>query len=221
MTRGVRVAQRRAYGPVQLDETATDFAGCLKHSNNTAELSAVPHAMADLLIWRKRMEQRGKLPRRTVVDAVMVYDSEYTRQSTGAAVAALAPRHNQTAVEVGRRLVHEARSSRIRVHWVKVKGHSAHDKKWCSYTVKSFWNPDWDLGWLCSLFIVDCGLPGPLRAHGSFLAEQDRRMLDFSPAHSDRSARRIPHSAGFRSSYSQSQVRLRVDRCMRVDSCGG
>jgi hypothetical protein len=31
----------------------------------------------------------------------------------------------------------------------------------------------------------------------------------------------IPHSAGFRSSYSQSQVHLRVDRCMRVDSCGG
>jgi hypothetical protein len=31
----------------------------------------------------------------------------------------------------------------------------------------------------------------------------------------------IPHSAGFRSSYSQSQVRPRVDRCMRVDSCGG
>eukprot|EP01047_Picozoa_sp_COSAG01_P058411 COSAG01_NODE_6881_length_3454_cov_10.233979_2_plen_156_part_00 len=65
---------------------------------------------------------------------IAVSYSEYigAHSSNGASgpskgVTALAPRHNQTAVEVGRRLVHEARSSRMRVHWVKVKGHSAHE----------------------------------------------------------------------------------------------
>ena len=33
---------RQAYGPVQLEEDKSDFCGCIKRSNNTAELSAVP-----------------------------------------------------------------------------------------------------------------------------------------------------------------------------------
>jgi ribonuclease HI len=42
----------KAYGPVQLDMDAYSYLGCVTLSNNTAELSAVPHAMAFVLNWR-------------------------------------------------------------------------------------------------------------------------------------------------------------------------
>jgi hypothetical protein len=46
--------------------------------------------------------------------------------------------------------------------------------------------------------------------------------LQNSPADSDRSQPAVSsHAAGFRSSYSQSQVRLRVDRCMHATAFGG
>ena len=38
-----------AYVPVQLDPDAHSYIGCLKQSNNTAELTAVPHAMTLLM----------------------------------------------------------------------------------------------------------------------------------------------------------------------------
>jgi hypothetical protein len=51
---------------------------------------------------------------------------------------------------------------------------------------------------------------------------QAELALQNSPADSDRSQPAVSsHAAGFRSSYSQSQVRLRVDRCMHATAFGG
>ena len=48
----------KAYGPVQLDAEAYTYIGCLVRSNNTAELSAVPHAVAHVLKWRRTEGRR-------------------------------------------------------------------------------------------------------------------------------------------------------------------
>ena len=48
------VEERQGYGPVRLEVQSTAYIGCLHNSNNTAELSAVPHAMIDYIQWRRR-----------------------------------------------------------------------------------------------------------------------------------------------------------------------
>jgi hypothetical protein len=42
------------HGPVQLDDQANDFSGCVRLSNNTAELSAVLQILAHFLMWKLR-----------------------------------------------------------------------------------------------------------------------------------------------------------------------
>ena len=54
----------------------------------------------------------------------MVYDSEYTRTECDAAETDPLPDTNRTAVRMIRRLIAELKTYRIRVHWVKVRGHS-------------------------------------------------------------------------------------------------
>ena len=83
----VPIHQRRAYGPVQLDDTQTDYAGCVTPSNNTAEMSAVPQIMADLLIWRKRMEWSNQVDPEDIITVLMVYDSWYTMHRCNASIA--------------------------------------------------------------------------------------------------------------------------------------
>jgi hypothetical protein len=73
----------------------------------------------------------------------MVYDSECARTNSDAAVTDPLPDANTTVVRMIRRLIAEMPNHRIRVHWVKVRGHSDHkgndaaDKaamvhRWCS-----------------------------------------------------------------------------------------
>ena len=54
----------------------------MHNSNNTAELSAVPHAMIDYIQWRRRSNRRGidgiEVRTTELVGMVMVYDSQYT-----------------------------------------------------------------------------------------------------------------------------------------------
>eukprot|EP01047_Picozoa_sp_COSAG01_P035565 COSAG01_NODE_2739_length_7159_cov_15.443343_3_plen_111_part_00 len=104
MPRGVPIHQRQAYGPVQLVDTAPDFAGCVVKTNNTAEMTAVLHVMADVLIWRKRMERASKLRRTDRVTLIMVYDSWYAMTRSNAPVTRPTPATNQAITEVARRL---------------------------------------------------------------------------------------------------------------------
>ena len=52
-------------GPVQLQQDAVDFLGACRHSNNTAEISAIGHALA---LARTRYQKRP---------VTICYDSEY------------------------------------------------------------------------------------------------------------------------------------------------
>ena len=52
-------------GPVQLQQDAEDFLGASRHSNNTAEISAIGHA---LVLARTRYQRRP---------VTICYDSEY------------------------------------------------------------------------------------------------------------------------------------------------
>ena len=68
---------RQAYGPVQLEAAKSDFCGCIKRSNNTAELSAVPHILVDAITWKIRAEASGKLAPGQWTILVLVYDAKY------------------------------------------------------------------------------------------------------------------------------------------------
>ena len=54
----------------------------------------------------------------------MVYDSECARVNSDASVTDPLPDSNTTVVRMIRRLIAEMPSYHIRVHWVKVRGHS-------------------------------------------------------------------------------------------------
>ena len=103
------------------------YMGCVVESNNTAELSAVPHVMATMIDWRRQAAARRDEDRITVGEAVgliMVYDSQYTKDHCTAPTHVPAPATNATVVKVCRRLVQATAERRFEIRWVKVKGHS-------------------------------------------------------------------------------------------------
>jgi ribonuclease HI len=107
------------------------FLGCLTLSNNTAELSAVPHIMAAVLTWRTRNIAPHGLQLRTSeeIGVLMVYDSQYTKDQCTAPRATGHARHmkNATAIAVCRRMIQAVTDRRVITRWVKVKGHSEHE----------------------------------------------------------------------------------------------
>jgi ribonuclease HI len=118
-----------SYGKVILDEDHPGgaYMGCVVESNNTAELSAVPHVMATMIDWRRQAAARRDEDRITVGEAVgliMVYDSQYTKDHCTAPTHVPAPATNATVVKVCRRLVQATAERRFEIRWVKVKGHS-------------------------------------------------------------------------------------------------
>ena len=122
---------RDSFGPVQLDAEADTFVGCIVLSNNTAELSAVPHAMADMISWRvANTEPLGlRLMPATRVGMIMVYDSQYTKDQCTAPRPPGRARwaKNATVIAVCRRLMQATTERGTDVRWVKVKGHSDHE----------------------------------------------------------------------------------------------
>eukprot|EP01043_Picozoa_sp_COSAG02_P074565 COSAG02_NODE_14985_length_1217_cov_18.995528_1_plen_123_part_00 len=122
------MARRDAYGPVQLDPAADTYVGCLTMSNNTAELSAVPHIAAHMVTWKTENTGAYGLQLRAadVVGVVMVYDSQYTRDQCTAPRPPGRTRRvkNATVIAVCRRLLQAAMDRRVAFQWVKVKGHS-------------------------------------------------------------------------------------------------
>ena len=117
-----------AYGPVVLDPGPT-YVGCVTLSNNTAELSAVPHALVAVARWREGNRGRAgpaALREAETLGVIMAYDSQYTKDRCTAQAQrsnARAPK-NATVVAVCRRLVRAAKEAETDLHWVKVKGHS-------------------------------------------------------------------------------------------------
>ena len=117
----------KAYGPVQLDMDAHSYLGCVVLSNNTAELSAVPHAMAFVLNWRRVVGRRQYgLRVADMLGVIMVYDSQYTKDACTAPPHVPKPVKNRTAIVVCQRTLQAAADKRVLVQckWVKVKGHS-------------------------------------------------------------------------------------------------
>ena len=114
----------KAYGTVQLDENAPDFIGCIDKTNNTGELSAVPHAIYRVYRWRQHNRAGLNLRRKDWVHVIMVYDSECARVNSDAAVTDPLPHKNTTVTRMIRRLIAEMPKFHIRIHWVKVRGHS-------------------------------------------------------------------------------------------------
>ena len=100
-------------------------------SNNTAELSAVPHIMAAVVTWRaQNIAPNGlQLGASEETGVVMVYDSQYTHDQCTALRPPARARHvkNATAIAVCRRLIQAATDRRACLRWVKVKGHSDHE----------------------------------------------------------------------------------------------
>ena len=43
------IFQDNSFGPVQLDDAQEDYSGCVDLSNNTVELSAIPHILVRML----------------------------------------------------------------------------------------------------------------------------------------------------------------------------
>ena len=120
------VTDVKAYGVVQLDMSAPDFIGCINKTNNTGELSAVPHAIHRVYRWRQHNRRRLNLRSTDWTHVIMVYDSECARTNSDATVTDPLPDANTTVVRMIRRLIAEMPNYRIRVHWVKVRGHSDH-----------------------------------------------------------------------------------------------
>ena len=105
-----------AYGPVQLDPEARTYIGCLVRSNNTAELSAVPHAMAYVLNWRRAQGRLQYGVRTTdVLGVIMVYDSQYTKDACTAPPHVPTPVKNRTAIVVCRRMLQAVADKRYTI----------------------------------------------------------------------------------------------------------
>lgn len=124
--------QELCYGSVIVDDMSDPrYCGCIVRSNNTAELSAVPHILVHCCTLRRQQLGAARqayhdgaaaawgLPPATLI---LAYDSAYTHeQCTGRLVPAAT---NTTVIAVCRRLLREAESLGIDVTWVKVRGHS-------------------------------------------------------------------------------------------------
>ena len=110
---------------MQLDSDVDSYIGCLKKSNNTAELTAVPHAMTLLMKWKRGVGRTRWGMRSTgTLGVIMVYDSQYTKDVCTAPEHVPVPCNNRTAIVVCRRLIAAARSRRVQIAWLKGKGHS-------------------------------------------------------------------------------------------------
>ena len=135
----VPISRELAHGPVDLDPDSRYFCGCLHNSNNTAELSAVPHILTRVLRERRRiLTQAASIPTRVSSvhvqylrsraavpeTLILAYDSEYTRQMCDVSPDAPLPSSNATVISLCRRLLLEARDCGVHVCWVKVRGHS-------------------------------------------------------------------------------------------------
>ena len=128
------------YGPIVLDVTEPSFCGAIARSNNTAELSALPHILVRILIRRRqRMAQAsrehgclnpaadfanptGHIPLETVI---LAHDSQYVKDTCEVQAGTAPAATNTTLVSLCRRLLQEARDCGLKVVWVKVRGHSA------------------------------------------------------------------------------------------------
>ena len=101
-------------------------------TNNTGEMSAVPHVLAHVIgkVVRQRKEQEAEwasqrcmTPRREYT-VILVYDSQYVREMCDVTDAQPLPETNRTVVAVARHMIKVARLHGIRIRWVKVRGHS-------------------------------------------------------------------------------------------------
>ena len=115
--------QELCYGSVIVDDMSDPrYCGCIVRSNNTAELSAVPHILVHCCTLRRQQLGVARqawfdgtaaawgLPPATLI---LAYDSAYTHeQCTGRLVPAAT---NTTVIAVCRRLLREAESLGIDV----------------------------------------------------------------------------------------------------------
>ena len=102
------------------------------YTNNTGEMSAIPHVMAHVIDQVKEQRERQEaewkanklmtLQRQYTV--ILVYDSQYVRDMCDVADAHPLPATNRTVVAVARQMIRAAKQQGIRVRWVKVRGHS-------------------------------------------------------------------------------------------------
>ena len=109
------------HGPVQLDDRANDFSGCVRLSNNTAELSAVPQILAHFLMWKLRNPVEGWR-----AHIVLVYDSQLTKDACDVPTDRrhIPPKSNETVAMLSRRLLQAVEDSGSAVTWVKTRGHA-------------------------------------------------------------------------------------------------
>ena len=114
----------RAYANVQTDPDEADFCGAIASTNNTGELSAIPHAIYRVMRWKRVNRRRLNLRSHDRVHVIMVYDSEYAHHNATASIHEDLPEKNTTMVRMVRRLMKEAATEGIQMHWVKVRGHS-------------------------------------------------------------------------------------------------
>ncbi len=109
------------YGPVVICAEDEAFLGATKHSNNTAELSAICEA----LLWL-----RDEAPGDSALDACILYDSEYAADSI---VGINHGVENFDLVDYGRKLYDEVRQQR-QISWQHVYGHAK-----AGYIHGNFW----------------------------------------------------------------------------------
>jgi len=132
-------AQVLGHGPVMLDDGDATFCGAITLSNNTAELSALPHILITLLIRRRaamaaaaraagtlHYDDRYANPTEHVpaITLVLAHDSQYVKDTCECKPGAPPAATNTTLVSLCRRLLREAADCGIKVVWVKVRGHS-------------------------------------------------------------------------------------------------
>eukprot|EP01052_Picozoa_sp_SAG31_P001877 SAG31_NODE_63_length_28659_cov_23.074685_12_plen_239_part_00 len=127
-----------AYGPLVYDIEHEHFCGCLHASNNTAELSALPHILVRML-RRRAEQQRNALalwppihdadpdeepPPLPIETVILAHDSTYVRTVCDVPPLNPPPELNSTVVMLCRKLLAEAREQGLHIVWVKVRGHS-------------------------------------------------------------------------------------------------
>ena len=114
------------------DPADHDYVGCTAYTNNTGEMSAIPHVMSHVINKvRKQREQQEKewkakklMNMRREYTVILVYDSQYVRDMCDVADAHPLPTTNRTVTAVARQMIKAAKQQGIRVRWVKVRGHS-------------------------------------------------------------------------------------------------